>query len=47
MENDRAQTEKAQTDRAKMIQQTLLQMDKQFGKGAVLHWVRGTHKPLP
>ncbi|HEY1758207.1 MAG TPA: recombinase RecA [Bryobacteraceae bacterium] len=24
------------TDRAKMIQQTLLQMDKQFGKGAVL-----------
>src|SRR5580700_713941 len=28
--------ERAQTDRAKTIQQTLLQMDKQFGKGAVL-----------
>src|SRR5579862_116747 len=28
--------ERAQTDRAKTIQQMLLQMDKQFGKGAVL-----------
>jgi recombination protein RecA len=29
-------TDRAQNDRVKMIQQTLLQMDKQFGKGAVL-----------
>jgi len=34
--NDRAHSDRAQTERAKAIQQTLLQMDKQFGKGAVL-----------